>query len=75
MEDSITLRRSEQRRVHVLMQLAGGVVSTGQAAELLSLSERQVRRLSAALASEGPAGTDPRQCLSLNRRAVRVRRP
>jgi hypothetical protein len=41
MEDSITLRRSEQRRVHVLMQLAGGVVSAGQAAELLSLSERQ----------------------------------
>jgi transposase len=56
MEDSITLRRSEQRRVHVLMQLAGGVVSTGQAAELLSLSERQVRRLAAALGSQGPAG-------------------
>jgi transposase len=56
MEDSITLRRSEQRRVHVLMQLAGGVVSAGQAAELLSLSERQVRRLAAALGSDGPAG-------------------
>ncbi len=56
MEDSITLRRSEQRRVHVLLQLAAGVVSAGQAAELLSLSERQVRRLAAAMASDGPAG-------------------
>ena len=56
MEDSITLRLSEQRRVHVLIQLAGGVISSGQAAELLSLSERQVRRLAAALGSDGPAG-------------------
>jgi len=56
MEDSITLRLSEQRRVQVLMQLAGGVISSGQAAELLSLSERQVRRLAAALGSDGPAG-------------------
>ena len=57
MEDSITLRRSEQRRVHVLMQLAGGVVSAGQAAELLSLSERQVRRL-AATAERKPARSE-----------------
>ena len=56
MEDSITLRRSEQRRVQVLTQLAGGVVSSGQAAELLSLGERQIRRLAAALDSDGPAG-------------------
>ena len=33
MEDSITLKRSEPRRVQVLMQLAGGVISSGQAAE------------------------------------------
>ena len=56
MEDSITLRLSEQRRVQVLTQLAGGVVSSGQAAELLSLGERQIRRLAAALDSDGPAG-------------------
>jgi Glyoxalase-like domain len=56
MEDSITLRRSEQRRVQVLTQLAGGVISSGQAAALLSLSERQVRCLTAALGSDGPAG-------------------
>src|SRR5580658_5855350 len=56
MEDSITLRLSEQRRVQVLLQLAGGVISSGQAAELLCLSERQVRRLAAALGSDGPAG-------------------
>lgn len=56
MEDSITLRRSEQRRVHVLLQFAAGAVSAGQAAELLSLSERQVRRLAAVMASDGPAG-------------------
>ena len=36
MGDSITLRLSEQRRVQVLMQLAGGEISSGQAAELLS---------------------------------------
>jgi transposase len=56
MEDSITLRFSEQRRMQVLMQLAGGVILSGQAAELLSLSERQVRRLAAALGSDGPVG-------------------
>lgn len=56
MEDSITLRLSEQRRVQVLLQLAGGLISSGQAAELLNLSERQVRRLAAALGSDGPAG-------------------
>ena len=56
MEDSITFRLSEQRRAQVLIQLAGGVISSGQAAELLSLSERQVRRLAAALGSDGPAG-------------------
>jgi hypothetical protein len=49
MEDSITLRPSEQRRVQVLLQLAGGVIPSGQAAELLSVSEREVRRLAAAL--------------------------
>jgi hypothetical protein len=54
MEDSITLKLSEQRRVQVLMQLAGGVISSGQAAELLSLSERQVRRLAAVLGGQKP---------------------
>jgi transposase len=38
------------------MQLAGGVISPGQAAVLLNLSERQVRRLAAALGSDGPTG-------------------
>jgi hypothetical protein len=48
MEDSITWRRPEQPRVQLLTQLAEGVVSAGQAAELPSLIERQVRRLAAA---------------------------
>jgi len=33
MEDSITLRLSKQRRVKVLTQLAGEVISSGQAAD------------------------------------------
>jgi len=37
------------------MQLDDGVISSGQAAELLILSERHVRRLATALGSDGPA--------------------
>ena len=47
---------AEQRRLIVLNHLNSGAVSLGEAAGLLGLSERQVRRLAAAYQAEGAAG-------------------
>lgn len=54
-DESLRLNRKAQRRAYVLNQLVSGEVTTGQAAELLGLSERQVKRLRAAYRREGPA--------------------
>ena len=56
MEDRITLSAHEQRRLVVLNHLGSGAVSLAEAAGLLALSERQVRRLAAAYRSDGAAG-------------------
>jgi len=51
----VTMSRRELDRASVLAQLAEGRVSQVQAAELLGLGVRQVRRLSRAYAADGPA--------------------
>jgi hypothetical protein len=51
--DKVTLTRSEQRRLLVLNHLLSGALVNSQAASLLGLSIRQVRRSSA----KRPAGT------------------
>lgn len=56
MREGLTLSKREERRARVLTQVLQGKVAVGQAAELLSLSERQTQRLLAALRAEGPAG-------------------
>jgi transposase len=55
MEETITLNTQEQKRVMVLNRLLVGQLTAAEAAVLLNLSERQVRRLSAAYQQEGAA--------------------
>ena len=46
-EERVTLSAAEQRRVLVLNHLEKGAVTVGEAAQLLGISERQVKRLRA----------------------------
>ena len=55
MKETITLNTQEQKRVMVLPRLLVGQLTAAEAAVLLSLSERQVRRLYAAYRKEGAA--------------------
>ena len=55
MKETITLNTHEQKRVLVLPRLLVGQLTAAEAAVLLSLSERQVRRLCAAYRKEGEA--------------------
>lgn len=51
----MTLTTTEQRRLLVIGQVDRGQLTAGQAAEVLDLSERQVRRIVAAYRKEGAA--------------------
>jgi transposase len=53
MRETITLNKREQQRLLVLNQVNAGQMTAKEAAELLGLSVRQVRRLLAAYRSEG----------------------
>jgi transposase len=53
-EERVTLSAGEQRRVVVLNHLEKGAVALGEAAGLLGISERQVKRLRAEYRQEGP---------------------
>jgi transposase len=55
MKETIILNTQEQKRVMVLNRLLVGQLTAAEAAVLLSLSERQVRRLYAAYRKEGAA--------------------
>src|SRR2546428_11565931 len=55
MEDRVTLNRAEQRRLLVLNHLEAGALVNAEAAELLGISIRQVRRLRAAYRERGAA--------------------
>src|ERR1035437_5896757 len=55
MEDSVTLNAAKQQRLLVLNDLEAGIVISAEAAELLGLSVRQVRRLRAAYRLRGAA--------------------
>lgn len=68
----------EQRRVHVLMRVLGGVMTLKEAALVLGLSLRHARRLKRALVRAGPAAVahgnrgrvSPRRTLEAVRQAV-----
>ncbi len=53
--ETVTLNSKEQQRVMVLNEVVGGAVTAAQAADLMSLSLRHVRRLSAAYRRTGVA--------------------
>jgi len=55
MEDRVTLNRAEQRRLLVLNHLEACALVNAEAAELLGISIRQVRRLRAAYRERGAA--------------------
>jgi transposase len=55
MEDSVTLSHTEQQRLLVLNDLEAGIVISAEAAKLLGVSVRQVRRLRAAYGERGAA--------------------
>ena len=53
MKERITLSKKEQKRLMVLNEVERGVMTSREAAELLGLSPRQVRRILAAYRKEG----------------------
>jgi transposase len=55
MGETITLNKKEQKRLLVLNRVMAGQMTAAGAAELLGLSERQVRRILAAYREEGAA--------------------
>jgi len=55
MKETLTLNTQEQKRVIVLNRLLVGQLTAAEAAVLLNLSERQVRRLCATSRKEGAA--------------------
>ena len=52
---TITLSETDQRQFDILTRLQSGVLRAAQAAELLAISPRQLRRLRTAFAAEGAA--------------------
>src|SRR5260370_24278465 len=54
-EETITLNTQEQKRAMVLNRIQAGQLSVAQAAGVLDLSARHVRRILAAYQKEGPA--------------------
>jgi len=54
-EETITLNTQEQKRAMVLNRVQAGQLSVAEAAEVLDLSARHVRRILAAYEKEGPA--------------------
>jgi len=61
MKERITLSKKEQKRLMVLNEVERGVMTSSEAAELLGLSPRQVRRILAAYRKEGAQGISPWQ--------------
>jgi len=55
-EGGLVLKAKDEQRIGVLIRVEGGLVSVREAAGLLSVSERQVRRLLAAYREQGPRG-------------------
>jgi transposase len=56
MRETITMTRAEQRRAWVLGRLLGHEMTVAEAAQVLGLSDRSVRRLRARLERDGPGG-------------------
>ncbi len=55
-EDIIMVRQKELKRLHVIHKVIEGTVSQKEAADLVSLSERQIRRIVSRIRKEGDEG-------------------
>ena len=55
-EDMIMARQGELKRLHVIQKVLEGIVKQVEAAEILSLSGRQIRRIVKRIRSEGSRG-------------------
>jgi hypothetical protein len=55
-KDIIMLSQRELKKLHVIMKVLDGVVKQIEAAEMLSLSDRQIRRLAKRVSIEGDRG-------------------
>jgi len=56
MQEMLTLNRREQRRLQILNEVEGGGLNMREAAEMMVLSLRQVRRLRGVYRIEGAEG-------------------
>ena len=55
-EDMIMARQEELKRLHVIEKVLEGIVKQVEAAEILSLSGRQIRRIVKRIRKEGSEG-------------------
>ena len=58
--DIITMSQKEMKRLHVIHQVGEGLLRQKQAAEIISLSERQIRRIVRRIRAEGDRGIQHR---------------
>jgi transposase len=55
-EDSIMLRQKDLKRLHVMHKVLEGTMTQAEAADLISLTERQIRRIVKRIRQEGDKG-------------------
>ena len=55
-KDIIMVRQKELKRLHVIHRVLEGEITGVQASEMLSLSERQIRRIAKRIREEGNSG-------------------
>lgn len=58
--DIITMKQKELKRLHVIHKVLAGALTQRQAAEVVSLSERQIRRIVKRIEAEGDKGIQHR---------------
>jgi transposase len=58
--DIITMSQKEMKRLHVIHKVREGLLTEKQAAEIISLSERQIRRIVKRIRDEGDKGIQHR---------------
>ena len=58
--DIITMSQKEMKRLHVIHKVREGLLTQRQAAEIISLSERQIRRIVKRIRNEGDKGIQHR---------------
>ena len=58
--DIITMSQKEMKRLHVIHKVREGIVTQKEAAEIISLSDRQIRRIVKRIGDEGDKGIQHR---------------